>query len=201
MMILGITGGTGCGKTTLLDCILRRGGCVIDCDEVYHNLLEADETLLEAIDESFPGVVENGVFRRKKLGKLVFGNPAALLKLNALVHPFVHSAVMEILETAEMDGCEIAAIDAIALIESGIGTLCDHTIAVTAPRDARIARLMKREGIPRDYAIMRIDAQKENEAFRALCEYSIDNSYPSAAAFSAACDNLITEILGGNNNA
>ena len=67
MKVLGITGGTGCGKTTLLHQVEAMGGCVIDCDEVYHRLLETDNELLTAIDHAFPGVVQDGVLQRRVL--------------------------------------------------------------------------------------------------------------------------------------
>ena len=80
-MILGITGGTGCGKTTLLQCVAQAGGLILDCDEIYHQLLERDDVLLSAIDARFPGVVEKGALQRKKLGALVFSDPDALIRV------------------------------------------------------------------------------------------------------------------------
>ena len=71
-MILGITGGTGCGKTTLLKEIEARGGLVLDCDAVYHELLTRDCALLNAIDNRFPGVVVDQKLERKRLGAIVF---------------------------------------------------------------------------------------------------------------------------------
>ena len=69
-MIIGITGGTGCGKTTALDAIRDMGGLVLDCDAIYHRLLQEDPALLRAIDNRFPGTVDQGVLQRKKLGAL-----------------------------------------------------------------------------------------------------------------------------------
>ena len=77
-MILGITGGTGCGKTTLLDLIRDRGGLVLDCDAIYHELLKTDMDMLHAIADRFPGCVEEGVLDRKKLGAIVFNDEQAL---------------------------------------------------------------------------------------------------------------------------
>ena len=78
-MIIGITGGTGCGKTTALDAVRKLGGTVIDCDAVYHRLLQTDKKMLAAIEARFPGVVEDGQLNRKKLGAIVFADEAALL--------------------------------------------------------------------------------------------------------------------------
>lgn len=171
-MILGITGGTGCGKTTLLGCIAEQGGLILDCDAIYHELLRTDPALLCAIEARFPGTVENGVLQRKKLGNLVFSDEKALSALNAITHGAVKAAVLRRL--AEKP--ELAAIDAIALFEGGLAELCDVIVAVTAPQEDRIRRLMARDGIDRDYAKHRIDAQKSDLWFRKMCDYCLENN-------------------------
>ena len=85
-MILGITGGTGCGKTTLLNLIADHGGLILDCDAIYHELLISDKEMLAAIEHRFPGVVENGALNRKKLGGIVFADENALQDLNRITH-------------------------------------------------------------------------------------------------------------------
>ena len=171
-MILGITGGTGCGKTTLLNCIAERGGLILDCDAIYHDLLRTDPELLRAIEARFPGSVENGTLQRKKLGNLVFSDEKALEDLNAITHGAVKAEVLRRLSEKP----RLAAIDAIALFEGGLATLCDITVAVTAPEEARIQRLMVRDGIGRDYAKRRIAAQKSAEWFRERCDYCLENN-------------------------
>lgn len=171
-MILGITGGTGCGKTTLLNCIAQLGGVILDCDAIYHELLKTDPALLSAIEARFPGTVENGVLQRKKLGNLVFSDENALNDLNRITHGAVKAEVVRRL--AEKP--KLAAIDAIALFEGGLAELCDVTVAVTAPEEARIQRLMARDGIDRDYAKRRIDAQKNADWFRQNCDYCLENN-------------------------
>ena len=181
-MILGITGGTGCGKTTLLACIAERGGLVLDCDAIYYDLLRTDPALLEAIEERFPGSVENGVLQRKKLGNMVFSDEKALNDLNTITHGAVRAEVLRQLEKKPA----LAAIDAIALFEGGLAELCDVTVAVTAPEEARIRRLMARDGIGRDYAKHRIDAQKSERWFREKCDYCLVND-GTQAQFRNAC--------------
>lgn len=171
-MIIGITGGTGCGKTTLLNYIRDAGGLVLDCDAIYHELLQTDREMLSAIASRFPGTVENGVLNRKQLGNIVFSDEAALLDLNRITHSAVKREVLRRLAHQP----KLAAIDAIGLFEGGLAELCDVTLAVTAPEALQIRRLMERDGISEDYARSRIAAQKDAGWFRARCDYTIDNS-------------------------
>lgn len=171
-MIIGITGGTGSGKTTLLKAIEAAGGVILDCDAIYHNLLKTDPTLLHDIENRFPGTVENGILNRKKLGAIVFHDKEALLDLNRIAHGAVRQEVLRLL-TPEP---KLAAIDAIGLFEGNLAELCKLTIAVTAPVDDRVKRLMLRDGITEDYARARIAAQRPQEEFVALCDHHLENN-------------------------
>ena len=181
-MILGITGGTGCGKTTLLNLIRDRDGLVLDCDEIYHELLISDREMLAAIDARFPGVVENGILNRKKLGAIVFADEAALLDLNRITHAAVKQEVLRRLEAKPA----LAAIDAIGLFEGGLAELCDVTVAVTAPEEDRVRRLMTRDGISASYARSRIAAQHDEDWFRERCTHMLENN-GTMDAFRAKC--------------
>ena len=171
-MILGITGGTGSGKTTLLDTVRKFGGTVIDCDEVYHRLLKEDAALVNAISARFPGTVEDGVLQRKKLGAIVFSDKNALRDLDIITHSEVKNQVLRHLELHP----KLAAIDAIALHESGLAEICDVTVAVTAPMDVRLRRLMERDCISAEYAQSRIAAQPDEAWFRENCDYLLENT-------------------------
>ena len=181
-MIIGITGGTGCGKTTLLDIIGEKGGLVLDCDAIYHRLLQEDPALLAAIEARFPGVVEKGQLQRKKLGSMVFSDPNALADLNKITHAAVKAEVVKQLAQRPT----LAAIDAIGLHEGGLAELCDITVAITAPDEARVQRLMAREGISEEYARQRIAAQRSGPEFEALCQYTLSND-GDVCAFRAKC--------------
>ena len=170
-MIIGITGGTGSGKTTLLNMIRPQGGMVLDCDAIYHHLLQRDTVLLDAIEARFPGVVEDGKLNRKKLGAIVFADSEALRDLNRITHGAVKQEVLCQLNAAP----ELAAIDAIGLFEGGLAELCHVTVAVTAPEALRIRRLMARDGISEDYARSRIAAQHSDRWFREKCDIILEN--------------------------
>ncbi|MBQ6852266.1 MAG: dephospho-CoA kinase [Oscillospiraceae bacterium] len=171
-MIIGITGGTGSGKTTLLELVRELGGLVLDCDGIYHNLLKTDKKLLSAVENRFPGCVNGGVLDRKKLGSIVFSDKQSLKDLNRITHSAVKANVLQQLENRPA----LTAIDAIGLFEGGLAELCDVTVAVTAPEDVRIARLIARDGITEEYAKKRIAAQPSTAKFAALCDYVLENS-------------------------
>ena len=181
-MIIGITGGTGCGKTTLLNTIAQAGGLVLDCDAIYHHLLATDAALLSAIEARFPGTVENGVLQRKKLGSIVFSDKNALEDLNKITHGAVKAEVLRRLTPRP----KLAAIDAIALFEGGLAQLCDVTAAVTAPEEDRVRRLMRRDGISEEYARSRIAAQHKEDWFRERCDYVLEN-IDNIDAFATKC--------------
>lgn len=181
-MIIGITGGSGCGKTTLLNLIRQQGGLVLDCDAIYHELLVSDGAMLAAIDARFPGVLENGTLNRKKLGAIVFSDEKSLLDLNAITHSAVKKEVLRRLENAP----RLAAIDAIGLFEGDLAQLCQVTVAVTAPEDDRVRRLIARDGISEEYAKKRIAAQHTNEWFREHCNVTLENN-GTIDAFATKC--------------
>ncbi len=180
--IIGITGGSGCGKTTLLNLIAEQGGLVLDCDAIYHQLLKTDKAMLAAIETRFPGVMEDGHLNRKRLGSIVFADEQALLDLNAITHAAVKKEVLRRLE----DRPKLAAIDAIGLFEGHLAQLCDVTVAVTAPVEDRVRRLMVRDGISEGYARSRIAAQHDEGWFRERCDYVLENN-SNLDAFATKC--------------
>ena len=181
-MIVGITGGTGCGKTTALQAFSQLGGGVLDCDAIYHGLLQTDSTMLCAIEGRFPGTVTENSLDRKKLGSIVFADKKALQDLNAITHAAVKAEVLRKIgkETRHI------AIDAIGLFEGGLAELCDTTLAITAPENSRIARLMARDGITEEYAKARISAQRSQDEFQALCDHCLHND-GTAEEFRQKC--------------
>ena len=193
MVVIGITGPTGAGKTTALEVLEAIGAQVIDCDRLYYDLLRRDEDLRQALRSAFgPVFLPNGELDRRKLGTLVFGDPEALARLNAIVYPAVGAAVEDILARS---GAPVGVIDAVNLLESGMGARCRWTVAVTAPREERVRRIMARDGISEEYARRRVEAQRSDEYYRA-CDYLLENRAGSRAAFREEARLFFARLLG-----
>ncbi len=195
MIVIGITGGTGAGKTTALGALEDLGALVIDCDALYHDLLERDKVMLAEIDAAFPGTVTDGKLDRKVLGAAVFSDPDALAKLNQVTHKYVGQAVEEALAAHAAAGGQLAAVDAIALLEGGLADKCDAVVAITAPAEVRVQRIMAREGIPYQYALLRIGAQQTDAYYQAHCDRVLVNDGTDPAAFRQACREIFATMI------
>lgn len=196
MTVLGITGPTGAGKTTALREVERLGGAVIDCDAVYHGLLEMDTALQDALEKEFgPLRDERGSVDRKKLGAIVFNDPERLEALNAISWRAVTDRVGALLEAFREQGRSLAAIDAIALLESPLKELCKLTVAVLAPPEVRVRRIMAREGISEEYARARVKAQRPDTYFSQNCDRVLVNNFVSAEEFAGLVRKTLEELI------
>ena len=154
---------------------------MLDCDAVYHELLHTDEPLRAAITGAFgPVFAPDGTLDRQKLGTAVFGDPAALERLNAIIFDRLPR---ELLRRVNDSDAPIVGIDAINLVESGLSRLCRRTVAVLAPAETRVRRIMARDGIPEEYARLRVQAQKPDDFYRAHCTDVLMNDAASPQAF------------------
>ena len=196
MLIIGITGTTGSGKTTLLHAIERRGGLGIDCDALYYNLLQIGVSLRMSLMDAFGEVfLPDGSLDRKKLGEIIFSSEEKLKTLNAIVYPEVTRAVLQKIAAAKQQGVRLIGIDAINLLQSGIGRLCDLTVAVVAEESRRLARIMERDGISEDYAKARIRAQERDGFFAEHCTKTIENTFDTEEEFASYCDDFLETII------
>lgn len=183
-MILGVTGQTGAGKTTVLEAVEMLGGFVIDCDALYWNLLQENQKLVAQLTEEFHDISHHdGGIDRKKLGTQVFGAPEKLERLNAITHPYVIEKVTILVEDAKKKGYTIIAVDAIALIESGLHQKCDKVISVVAKKETRVSRIMKRDGITQEYALNRVNAQQEESFYKKNSDFVLENDFSDKDVF------------------
>ena len=194
MHIFGITGTTGSGKTSVLEAFRKKGALLLDCDMLYHDLLETSEGMLRELEDRFPDAFEKGRLMRKKLASIVFHNEATLADLNAITHRYVCEDVKRQLRAHAMSGGQVAVIDAVELISSGLGALCDCTIAVLAPETERMKRIMVRDGLTEEQALERIRAQKNDAYYRVNCTYTVLND-GTVEQLSEKINQIMKEVL------
>ncbi|MGB9724051.1 MAG: dephospho-CoA kinase [Chloroflexia bacterium] len=173
--LIGITGNIACGKSTVLRELRRLGAAVLDADQVAHRTMRRGTEVHRAIVAAFgAGILgPDGEIDRRALGEIVFADPAALARLEAIVHPAVLAYTEEWLAGVRE---EVAVVDAIKLIEAGIAERCDEVWVVTCPEAEQLRRLISYRGWSREEALRRIRAQPPQEEKVARADVVIDNS-------------------------
>lgn len=172
-MIIGITGGSGSGKSALSALFAADGFFVIDCDALVHELY-GKSGYISAVCAAFPEVRTESGIDRKKLAGIVFSNPAELERLNGVVLPLISAAVMA--EAEKESGRRGIVLDAPTLFEAGLDKKCDIVIGVIADENIRIARTAARDGISEAQAHARISSQKSDEFYRMHCDFTVYNN-------------------------
>ena len=195
--IVGLTGPTGAGKTTVLRVLEKMGAAVLDCDAIYHDLTRSSQSMRQELEQRFGSDIYDlqGTLQRKVLGAKVFGNPQALEELNAITHRYIHLEIQHRLNQAREAGKEVAVVDAIALIESGLADICQVTVAVVAQPETRIGRIMARDGIDEGYARKRVEAQKPVSFFESHCQYTLHNDGDDPGQLKAEATALFDHIF------
>lgn len=194
LTVVGITGGSGCGKTTALRALEGMGALVIDADASYHALTASSAQLRDELTARYGAVYDGAALDRRRLASVVFNDPVALADLNAITHKYVRAEIDRRLTEHARNGGILAAIDAIALLEADLGKQCAFTVAVTAPLEDRIRRLTARDGIPAKAARERVAAQKSDEYFEQNCDYALRND-GGRDAFETKCKEFFSEVL------
>lgn len=177
MKILGLTGGSGVGKSAAGAEFIACGCGVLDADASYRALCDSCRPMLDEIQFVFHDVLTtDGKLDRKKLGPLVFADPEKLAQLNAITHPYIRQAALDAFAHMQAQGIPLAIYDAPLLFEAGADQFCDATAAVLADRERRIQRIIARDNISRSYAELRIDAQHHDDWYRERCDFCLINN-------------------------
>ena len=179
MKIIGLTGLTGAGKSTVAQKLMAYGCYHIDADKVAREVINNNENVKNKLKERFGADVINadGTTNRPLLASRAFADEQSTLDLNAITHPAVTHEIKSIIKDMEEVGYRGIIIDAIALFESGLNALCDFNVTVVAPLDIRLERIMKRDNITEEKALERINAQKDESFFTSKADFVLWN-YP-----------------------
>jgi dephospho-CoA kinase len=184
MLLVGLTGGIGSGKSLVAQMFKQLGVHLIDADELAHWAVEPGQPALERIVESFGPEILNPdrTLDRVKLGRMVFDHPEKRELLNSLVHPYVFmEEERRRKEIAQKDPKAIVMFDAALLIETGSYQLMDKVILVTIDRPKQISRIMRRDGLSREEVVKRINAQMPQSKKKRKADYIIDGGQPLKA--------------------
>lgn len=177
--IIGLTGQSGAGKSTVSAKLANWGFFIIDGDLIAREVVCKNSPVLERLALAFGGEIirEDGSLDRSLLAKKAFSSPENTQLLNSLTHPAITRKVCERIDTAVRENYRAALIDAAALLESEIAGFCDFIVSVVAPQEIRLERICARDGISHEDALIRINAQKPEEYYRERSDIIIRN-YP-----------------------
>ena len=177
MKLIGLTGGAGSGKSTVAAMFRELGAAIVDADEASHAVYEPGTAGFREVVEAFGGeyVRDDGRIDRAKLGELVFKNPDARKKLNAIVHPLVRQWMAERTAEAVEGGAEVVIQDVPLLFENGLQGLFSSTILVFADAETQLSRLTEERGLSLERARSMLASQMPIDEKRALADHIIDN--------------------------
>lgn len=162
MIIIGLVGAIGAGKTEVLRLLEKRGAKVVAADELSREVLAPGQPALQQVREAFGDQYfdERGELLRRKLGELVFSDEAARRRLDDIVHPLMTGALISRLQRWRAEGVPVAVVESAVLEEMGARPLVDRVVAVTAPEPLRLRRLMARDGMTEQEARRRLEAHQ-----------------------------------------
>ena len=178
-VIIGLTGGIGSGKTTLVNYMESLGIPVFIADEEAKKAMQSPQ-VLDNVKANFGNAIfENGHLNRQQLASIVFSNPDKLKELNSIIHPEVKRQFAIWLEQHKT--VPFVVYEAAILFESGSYQNCDYIITVTAPLEDRITRVMQRDNCSREQVLQRINVQWTDEERALKSNYVIDNTSTQSA--------------------
>ena len=197
MRIIGLTGGTGSGKSTVASRFETSGIPVVDADAIGHELIAPDGAAVDAVVQSFgENILTGGIIDRAKLGAVVFSDSEALKQLNNIVHPALFTEVGHRCAKYAAAGEATVIVDAALLAEGPeLEAWLDDLIVVECPAELRVHRLVSFRGISEADARQRIAAQKDPSTKKVWATWLIDNS-GNLETLNAQVDIIVSEIHG-----
>ena len=192
-MIIGLTGGTGTGKTSVSQIFADAGFETVDFDKVTRSLYEKSSDCLCEIVQGFGKEIlfPDGTLNRRLLGEIVFADKNSLCKLESIVFKYILLYADSLIKASKGKNL---LLDAPTLFESNLNKRCDFTIAVIADKSIRKERIIKRDLLSEDAAENRINSQKDNEFFKNNCDFIIENN-KDLAELKKQTEKVLNKIL------
>ena len=178
MVVIGLTGGIGTGKSTVSRVLAGLGAVIIDAALVGHEVYKPTNPAWKSLTRIFGSeiLLPDNQVDRQKLGDIVFHDPAAMTKLNAIMRPEIRNFLIERLEKALDQGEKVAVLDSATLIDAGWTALTDEVWLVIAPKNMIIERLRERDGLSDDAISARLASQLSNEEQLSHVDQLIENN-------------------------
>ena len=179
MKIIGITGGVGAGKSTVLAYLEKKyNAFVIQADEVGHIVMEPGQECYQPVIDLFGKEVikSDKTLDRKKVSDVVFGQPVFLTRLNGIIHPAVKQYILKSLEEQKIKGRKLCIVEAALFLEEHYQDFCDEVWYIYTDEEVRIQRLMESRGYTREKSLGIIGNQASEAYFRAHTDYVIENN-------------------------
>lgn len=177
ILVVGLTGQTGAGKTTVSAGFTRQGLPVVDCDLVARKVTQPGQPCLLEIARVFGSQVldETGALRRRQVSRLIFADGKKKKEFEGLIFPYIMKEIRQEIARFKENGCPVVVLDAPTLFESGADRMCGKIVSVVAPQPVRVARIMSRDGIDRELALLRVNAQHSEDFFRTHSDWVVEN--------------------------
>lgn len=194
MIIIGICGTSGSGKSSACEIFSDLGCAVLDCDRIYHEMTNSpSDCLLALVAEFGPKVMKDGRLDREALREIVFNDAEKLRLLNQISHSYIKEELKKHLRHLSDSGAECVLLDAPTLFEAGIDAWCDHLIAVTAPKEDKIRRICHRDGLSVQDAMLRLKNQRSDEFLIEKCDFVLRNN-GSLEDLTEQCKKILNTI-------
>ena len=177
MKVIGITGTSGSGKSTVCSWLTEWGYTVLDGDAISRELAVPNSRYLQELKKEFGEEIcdENGVLLRRKLGERIFADPKAHRRLTEITTPLILAELRRRIEAARRQGFSVVFLDGALIIDTPFEALCDKILLVEGDRAGQIERIARRDGISLDAARQRLDSQQSSEKLRRRADYLLEN--------------------------
>ena len=180
--VIGLTGPTGAGKSTVAKELESLGCRIVDCDRIARRITDTCAPCREALQEEFGAdIFREGVLDRKLLAQRAFASPEKTQRLNGITHPWILRETQAQVEAGLAAGARAVVIDAPLLFEAGADRFCQKILAVTVPYEKRLRRIIARDNITEEQARARMDAQHPESWYEARADWVVSGSMDDAA--------------------